>query len=102
MQAHIVKKGQKGPYAVRMRSRDGSVVFGCAAAVSADGYFLTAAHCVEDGPLQLVVWKHERPVTVPARLVWSGHGPGKDRADLALVKADFRPDHYFSLVDDVT
>ena len=64
--------------------------FGSAAPISADGYFLTAAHCVSrDKPLKVLAWTREKKLEArPARVVWLG---SQDKADIALLKADIRP-----------
>lgn len=90
-----------GSYAVKINRRRG-LSLGSAAAISSDGYYLTAAHCVEGDPLQLILWQNDRPVALPARLVWSGGGPENGRADLAIVKVDpiRQPNRFFPLADD--
>jgi S1-C subfamily serine protease len=57
--------------------------FGTATLVASDGYFLTAAHCVEHEPIRVGLgeWiKDARPE--PARVVWRGD------EDVALLKID--------------
>lgn len=67
---------------------------GSAVAVSTDGYFLTAAHCVEVGPqFTLISLNNSQGATAAkARVVWRGDylkaGP-----DLALIQAPVRPEN---------
>ncbi len=90
-------------YHVQVRRGRRGMSLGSAAAISADGYYLTAAHCVEDGPLQLVaLGADRRPHAVPARLVWRGKGPDNGQADLAVVHAPTAPAGHFPLADPTT
>lgn len=69
---------------------------GSVVAVSHDGYFLTAAHCVGDSPLTVVLFGAKlKPVTSKARVVWQG-GPGGP--DIALIHAPVKPYAYFPMV----
>jgi S1-C subfamily serine protease len=63
---------------------------GCAAALSADGYFLTAAHCLAAGPAHVVIEIDGWIRAAPARTVWSD-----GERDIALVRAELRPDAWF-------
>ncbi len=69
--------------------------FGCAAAVDRRGYFLTAAHCVDDEPVYLILTKPGQPPRGwQARVVWRGdwkHG----KSDLALIHVPEGLDHVF-------
>lgn len=58
---------------------------GTAAAVTSDGYLLTAAHVVRRGPLLVLGQFQGGAAARPARLVWSS-----EAADLALLKVDAR------------
>ena len=63
--------------------------------ITRDGYFLTAAHCVNMESLTLVGFDAKRRlVDLPARVVWKG-----EEADLALVHAEMRPLEPFRLAD---
>jgi serine protease Do len=63
--------------------------------ITDDGYFLTAAHCVNRDSLTLLAFDVNRKLmNLPARVVWQGDGP-----DLALVHAAMRPLQPFHLVD---
>lgn len=57
---------------------------GAAAAIAPDGYWLTAAHCTEPGPLMIVhVGRDGQLHSWPARLVWRAHSEGaKSTMDL--------------------
>lgn len=62
---------------------------GTAAALTNDGYLLTAAHCVtEPNPHVIVVTREGRRIT-PARVVWAGD-PEDERRDLAVLKVEQR------------
>jgi len=68
----------------------GGIDIGSATAISADGYYLTARHCVRLAPLYLLLPGADRPKIVAARLVWKG--PDNDSAaDVAILKADTVP-----------
>jgi hypothetical protein len=85
---------------------------GTAAAVTTDGYWITAAHCCwsDSGAIPHLLWWDDvdgnAPVTVhvlPARVVWCGRCPRDDQpdsdADLALVCAGRGPQLGFDTVD---
>jgi S1-C subfamily serine protease len=57
--------------------------WGAAAAIDARGYFLTAAHCVQPGPVYLYVQGRVEKRLYQARIVWAGQG--QDAPDLALI-----------------
>lgn len=56
-------------------NESGDLVFGSAAAVDRRGYFVTAAHCVEDRQVSLVFWNGTEPEAKPARVVFQGKRP---------------------------
>ncbi len=63
--------------------------------ITRDGYFLTAAHCVNMESLTLVAFDAKRKlVSLPARVVWKG-----EEADLALVHVAMRPLEPFRVAD---
>lgn len=70
---------------------------GSAAAISPDGYFLTAAHCVEKSPVWLVVrtWAGQ-PEVLAARVVWAGD-ESRGGPDLAIVHVERWTDRYLLL-----
>jgi S1-C subfamily serine protease len=59
---------------------------GSASEITADGYFLTAAHCVRRRPLYLLLPMPASERITPARLVWS---PPDSSCDIAIIKVDF-------------
>ena len=65
---------------------------GAAVALSTDGYFLTAAHCVEDAPqcTLIALNQSEGMTAAKARVVWRGDY-AHDGPDLALIHAPVRP-----------
>ena len=68
---------------------------GAAVPITKDGYFLTAAHCVDTESLTLLAFDGKKKlVNLPARVVWKG-----EEADLALVHVAMRPLEPFALVD---
>ena len=71
-----------------------TLTVGSAVAVSTDGYFLTAAHCVEVGPrfTLIALNKSQGATAATARVVWRGDYT-KDGPDLALIHAPARPDN---------
>lgn len=67
--------------------RQAAVSLGSAVAISADGYFLTVAHCVDDRPMVVVARERAGEVVERrARLVWRGVRPQGD-TDLAIIHA---------------
>jgi hypothetical protein len=68
------------------------LTIGAAAALSRDGYFLTAAHCVEDAPqcTLIALNQSEGMTAAKARVVWRGDY-ANDGPDLALIHAPVRP-----------
>lgn len=70
-----------------------------AAAITADGYFLTASHAVGDDRMQ-VVRSNGRGLDVSrVRVVWKGD-PSRGGPDLALIHAPARQQAYFPLFDE--
>lgn len=77
--------------------------YGSAAALTSDGYFLTAAHCIEDrdsakGREVYIVYAHG-PLAgriLPARVVWTPPG-GRRNPDFAILKVDVADMPYFPL-----
>ena len=85
-----------------------SLTSGRAAAISPDGYYLTAYHVVESGPFYLsdfeidstqekklnangfLLQAHDKETKIPGRLVWSNK-----KADLAIIKFAQKTPHYF-------
>jgi len=87
------QKVSKGEFNVQAKS---SFDVGSVVAVSHDGYFLTAAHCVGDSPLTVVLFgSKQKPVTSKARVVWQG---GHGEPDIALIHAPVKPYAYFPMV----
>ncbi len=84
----LKKEGQRKLTLKPMRA--GSVArpsLGSAVAVSADGYFLTAAHCIVDEPYVVVAMDREGNfVERLGRTVWNGLAGG-GRTDVALIHA---------------
>ena len=70
-------------------------VQGAAAAVSADGYYLTAAHDLSLGPAHLVIEVGGEVRSAPARVVWTDPD-----FDVAVLHADLAPEDCFALVPD--
>jgi S1-C subfamily serine protease len=68
---------------------------GSAAAISPDGYFLTAAHCSRLSPVCVLLPQAGGPVVVHARVVWIASQ--KSPIDLAVVKADALPEAWFPI-----
>ncbi|MGH7131891.1 MAG: S1 family peptidase [Phycisphaerales bacterium] len=73
---------------------------GSAVAVTPDGYFLTAAHCVEKAPLWIVLRTEDnQPQRYPARVVWVGD-ESSGGPDLALIHIDASTPKYLEIHDD--
>jgi S1-C subfamily serine protease len=80
----------------RDKSADkGAIDFGGAAALSADGYFLTVAHNLVDGPPRVIIPHGKSFEWTESRIVWRD-----DERDIALLHADLRPEAWFELVPD--
>src|SRR5262245_64595854 len=73
------------PVSLNTLTRTG--VQGAAAAVSADGYYLTAAHDLSLGPAHLLIEKGGEVLCAPARVVWTDAD-----SDVALLHADLDPE----------
>lgn len=85
-----------GSITVKAHSRKDLTV-GSAAAVSEDGYYLTAAHCLNEGGLKLVGFDGKQIfVSLDVRTVWSGKDFGQD---LALIHVAAKNLPHFSLAD---
>jgi S1-C subfamily serine protease len=67
---------------------DGKVDVASAAAISLDGYFLTAAHCIRRQPVFLVIPDPSGPRALPARVVWQPRASAPAEYDLAILKVD--------------
>jgi S1-C subfamily serine protease len=96
----IIQTG-KTAYQVSLEAAPGTGSYGSAVAVSSDGYFLTAAHCVDDErPVKVLAWTSNKKLALrKARVVWRG---SKENADVALLKADMRPAFWLALARDRT
>lgn len=76
-------------WTVSMHGKAGSIA--SAVPLTRDGYFLTAAHCVERGPMTLVIATRDRKMTKkPVRVVWKGNMDARG-PDLAVIHADLEP-----------
>jgi S1-C subfamily serine protease len=67
-------------------SKSGMAAFsgGGAAAIDRRGYFMTAAHCVDDGPLYLCTFEANETQCHRVRIVWRGDATHLDLAILRL------------------
>ena len=73
----------------------GGESFGAAAVLANDGYFLTAAHVVDELPMDLIALVPDDngdpiPRRSPVRIVWSSGDPSGD-FDIAVIHADVGP-----------
>lgn len=76
-------------WTVSMQGETGSIA--SAVPLTRDGYFLTAAHCVEKGPMTLVIATRDRKMTkMPVRVVWKGNQDERG-PDMAVIHADLEP-----------
>lgn len=96
----IVQTGRT-TYHFSLEPSPGGGGYGSAVPISSDGYFLTAAHCVsQEKPVKVLAWTTEKKLAArTARVVWVG---SKEKADVALLKADIRPAFWLSLARDRT
>ena len=78
-------------------SEDSERNFSSAAAITDDGYFLTAAHCLESLPVRMIFSRADRLQLVAIRVVWRGEW-AKGGPDLALIHAPVRGEPAFSLL----
>ncbi|HWB06399.1 MAG TPA: serine protease [Verrucomicrobiales bacterium] len=84
-------------YDARFTGRSRTVFAGSAVAVAADGYFLTAAHCLDEGSPTLVTITRDGELrAVPSRIVWCG-SEARGEPDLGLVHAPLTPGGTVSL-----
>jgi S1-C subfamily serine protease len=74
---------------------------GAAAAIDRKGYFLTAAHCVKNGPITLVFRDKGQMVAQAARVVWCGD-VSKKEPDLAILQVSLPLQCVFDWMPAVT
>jgi len=97
----VAPDGQSAVVGWSPRAGDTGGGVSSAAAVTDDGYFLTAAHAVGDSRIQIVRSTGRGVAVAPARVVWKGaHGSGGP--DLALIHAPLRHHAFFPLAEAVT
>lgn len=88
-----IKKSANGSRSVLFNFKSRSdVSVGCAVPLSADGYFLTAAHCLDShgGGIVITLDRDRQPVAARVRVVWK---PAESEAgcDLALIHSTVIP-----------
>lgn len=94
----ISANGRTAVVGWELRPGQGAGAVSSAAAITDDGYFLTAAHAVSDERMQ-VVRSNDRGVDVArARVVWKGDA-ASGGPDLALIHAPVKRQPFFPLVD---
>ncbi len=98
----IQKNVEEGKITVQVEAEGKGVSgWGTACAITEDGYFLTAAHCVEKSPVYIICGNENGAEVVRARVVWVS--PAKvpiydpDEPDLALIHVQLRPEWKFPL-----
>jgi hypothetical protein len=74
---------------------------GSAAAIDRRGYFLTAAHCVKNGPVTLVFLDEGQMVAQSARVVWCGD-VSKKEPDLAILRVSIPLQDVFDWMPTLT
>lgn len=79
---------------------DGKVDIGSATAVAADGYFLTAAHCLHRQPVFLVISTPTGPRGVICRVVWRPPPRAENLCDMAILKIDVPMEYAFAMADN--
>lgn len=85
------RPGPEGTVTVDVKWKGKSGFIASAVPVTADGYFLTAAHCAERDPLVLMALDRSlEMVKLAARIVWRGD-PSQGGPDLAILKAPMHP-----------
>jgi S1-C subfamily serine protease len=87
---------------IRLGSAQGTPVqlgLGSAIALSADGYFLTAAHNLHRAPFAVAILRSGRVDFAEAKVVWSGTAEIPEE-DFAIIKASLRPEGVFEWDDD--
>lgn len=88
---------EKGVVSATMKIKprnDSGFAVGTACAISRDGYYLTAAHCVESEPAHLLVGDEKGFHKARVRLVWKG---SQEDPDLALIHAPVTCEQFFPL-----
>lgn len=91
MTHHTKREGNMLRFEARFQGQDKNLFTASAAAITADGYFLTAAHCLDQGACTLVALTRGGELQVaPARVVWCGL-LDKGGPDLGLVHAAIIP-----------
>jgi S1-C subfamily serine protease len=81
----IKVQGDQVGVELKPTAADGKVDVGSATAVGADGYFLTAAHCIRREPVFLVVPLALGPQAFTCRVVWRPPQAAADVCDLAVL-----------------
>jgi S1-C subfamily serine protease len=74
---------------------------GNAAAIDCRGYFLTAAHCVKEGPVWLAFLNEGKVQVQPACVVWRGD-TSNEHPDLALLKVSLPLQQVFEWATECT
>lgn len=95
---NISPNGRTAVVGWELHPGQGAGAVSSAAAVSADGYFLTAAHAVNDKRMQLVRSGDEAVEVARVRVVWRGD-PEIGGPDLALIHARVTDQQYFPIID---
>jgi len=91
MTRHRERAGDAMLFEAKFSSGNRSLFTASAVAVSADGYFLTAAHCLDEGACTLVAMARDGHLCMaPARIVWCGLQE-KNGPDIGLIHAGLTP-----------
>jgi S1-C subfamily serine protease len=99
IQAENVRLVRSGPDKCGVLIGGERIQHGIAAAIDRRGYFLTAAHCVESGPVWLLFPSNGRSQPYRARIVWRGDD-AKGEPDLAILHASAPVPHEFAWATD--
>jgi S1-C subfamily serine protease len=77
------------------KARQETAALAAACAVSPDGYFLTCAHVLAEGPAHVAIEARGAIACAPARTIWSD-----GERDVALLHAELCPEAWFELAAD--
>jgi S1-C subfamily serine protease len=94
----VAPNGRSAVVGWKLQPGDAAGGVSSAAAVTADGYFLTAAHAVGDDRMQIVRSTGRGVEVARARVVWKGEAP-IGGPDLALIHASIEGQAYFPMAD---
>jgi hypothetical protein len=99
IEANEVQLLQGGADRCGVLIKDRKFQHGVAAAIDRRGYFLTAAHCVQTGPVWLLFPSRRKMQAFRSRVVWRGD-ESRGQPDLAILHVPARLENVFAWATD--